>query len=248
MTHFAVASVVALFAVWVVVGAKLLLLARRTRGFPESALGLALLLQAGLGYPLGVLSAWAGEWEHAVAVVGSILSNTGCFFLFVFTAHVFHDRSRVAWAGVGAAAALLTVHAVGNAAAQAAATTEAEKNAAILFWGGGILLLSGAAWGWTGLESLRYHARLRKRARLGLLDPIVANRMKLWGAMGVVAFGAVVVNAAVLYGGSGVTGHRSILPVLTSLAGLVISVCLVLAFLPPRAYLEAVRRRAAEAT
>lgn len=241
MQLFMAAAVVALFVVWNVVGVRLLLLARRTRGFPEFALGLGLLMQAGLGYPLSVLAQFSGAWETEIAAFSSLFMNPGCLLVFVFTAHVFHARSRLAWAAVGAAAALLTVHGVGSAVAHAAAATPEATEAATRFWGVWILAVTGVAWGWTGVESLRYHARLRKRERLGLVDPVVRNRMALWGAMGVIALSAVVVDTALLFSGDE-TARKLILPLVTSIAGLAISGCLVLAFLPPRAYLEALRR------
>lgn len=238
------ASVVALFVVWNVVGVRMLLLARRTRGFPEFALGLGLLLQAGLGYPLSVVAQFSGAWETEIAALSSLFMNPGCLLIVTFTAHVFHPRSRLAWAAVGAAAALLAVHGVGSAAGHAAADTPAARDAAMRFWGVWILAVTGAAWGWTGVESLRYHARLRKRARLGMVDPVVRNRMALWGAMGVIAFATVVLDTLLLLSGDE-TARKLLLPLATSLSGLAISVCLALAFMPPRAYLAALRRAAA---
>lgn len=235
------ASVLALFLVWIVVGARLLLLARRTRGFPEFALGLALLLQAGLGYPLSVLAQYAGGLETEIAALSSVFMNSGCLLIYVFTAQVFHPRSRLAWAAVGAAGALLAVHGVGSALANAAATTPDERMAAIQAWAVWIFALTGAAWGWTGLESLRHFLRLRKRARLGLVDPVVRNRMGLWAAMGILVVSAVVLDAALLFSGDE-TAQKVLLPLVTATSGLAVSVLLVLAFLPPRAYLAALRR------
>ncbi|MDX1650030.1 MAG: hypothetical protein R3263_09275 [Myxococcota bacterium] len=239
-------AVLALFLVWITVGVRLLLLARRTRGFPEFALGLALLLQAGLGYPLSVLGQHAGSLETEVTALSSVFMNSGCLLIYVFTAQVFHPRSRLAWAVVGAAGALLAVHGFGSALAHAAATTEAEKMAAIQRWAVWIFLLTGGSWGWTGLESLRHYLRLRKRARLGLADPVVRNRMGLWAAMGILVVGSVVVDAALLFSGDE-TAQKLILPLVTSASGLAVSVLLLLAFLPPRAYLAALRRGAAGA-
>lgn len=237
------AAVLALFLVWVVVGARLLLLARRTRGFPEFALGLALLLMAGLGYPLSVAAQFTGALETVVAAFATLFTNAGCLLIFVFTARVFHPASRVAWAAVGAAGALLAVHAVGLTLANAAAGTPEAKLAATQSWGVWILLLSAAAWGWTGVESLRHYLRLRKRTRLGLVDPVVRNRMGLWAAMGLLVVGTVVVDSVLLFAGRE-TAQTLLLPVVTAASGLAVSVLLVLAFLPPRAYLAALRRGA----
>jgi hypothetical protein len=229
-----------LFAVWIVTGVRMIRLARRTRGVPELLLGTSLLLQAGLGYPISVVSQFAGDWALLVTCVSATFSNTGMGFLYVFTARVFHDASRWAWVAVGAAAALLVVQVVGNTVSQALAATPAEKLSVIMRWGGASLALSGAAWGWAGFEALRYHALLRRRVALGLADPVVANRVLLWGLMGAVAFGCVVVDTLLLY--SGIPRARDVLlPLVTAVAGLLVSACMLLAFWPPEAYLARVR-------
>lgn len=229
-----------LFAVWIVTGVRMIVLSRRTRGLPELLLGTSLLLQAGLGYPLSVVSQFAGDYALLLTCVSATFNNTGMGFLYVFTARVFHDSSRWAWVVVGAAGALLAVQVVGNTLSQAAAASPAEKLTAIMRWGGASLALSGAAWGWAGFEALRYHALLRRRVALGLADPVVANRMLLWGLMGGVAFGCVVVDTLLLY--SGIPRARDVLlPLVTAVAGLVVSACMILAFWPPEAYLARVR-------
>jgi len=244
MQLFMLAAVGALFAVWIVVGVKLLLIARRSRGFPEFVLGLALLLQAGLGYPLSVAAPFAGDREPVVTAVASAFSNAGCLLLYVFTAQVFHASSRLAWAAVGAAAALLAVHAVGYPLDQLAAATPEQKLAAVHYWSAWILALSAGSWGWSGIESLRYHARLRRRVPLGLADPVVANRVLLWGLMGTTSLATVGIDTLLLYVG-GPLAQRVLLPLVTALAGLLVSVFLALAFMPPRAYLAALRSHAA---
>ena len=240
------AAVGTLFAVWIVTGLRLVALARRTRAAPELLLGLALLLQAGLGYPLSVVSQFAGDYALLLTCVAGVFSNGGMGFLYVFTARVFHDSSRWAWAAVGAAGALLVVQATGNGIAQAAAVTQEEKLAVILHWGAGSLALSGAAWGWTAWEALRYHGLLRRRVALGLADPVVANRMLLWGLMGAVAVGCVLVDTGLLYSGAP-AAREVLLPLITALSGLLVSGCMVLAFWPPAAYLARVRGAAARA-
>jgi hypothetical protein len=243
MQLFMLAAVGALFAVWIVVGVRLLLLAQRSRGFPEFVLGLALLLQAGLGYPLSVAAPFTGAREPLVTGIAAAFSNAGCLLLYVFTAQVFHAGSRLAWAAVGAAAALLTVHAIGSALDLLAVVTPEQRLAAIHYWSAWILALSGGSWGWSGIESLRYHALLRRRVPLGLADPVVANRVLLWGLMGSTSLATVGIDTLLLYVG-GPLAQQVLLPLVTALAGLLVSVFLALAFMPPRAYLAALRSRA----
>jgi hypothetical protein len=109
-----------------------------------------------------------------------------------------------------------------------------------LRWAAGSLLLSGSVWCWTAVEALRYHAMLRRRVTLGLADPVVANRMFLFGLMAAVGVGCVAVDGALLY--SGIPRARDVfLPLVTTLSGLVTSACTLLAFWPPTAYVARVR-------
>lgn len=234
------AAVGTLFVVWIVTGVRLIRLARQTQRSPELLLGLALLLQAGIGYPISVLAPYAGDAAWLVWLVSSSCSNGGMGLLFAFTALVFHERSRWAWMIVGAGAALLLIQTIGHVSAQTGAADEAARARAILVWGAGSLALSGLSWGWTGFEALRYHARLRKRAALGLADPVVVNRMLLWGMMGTIALSCVLVDTALLYLG-GEVGRTLLLPLVTSTAGLLVSACMILAFWPPPAYLTWLR-------
>jgi hypothetical protein len=229
-----------LFSVWIVTGVRLMLLARRTRALPEFILGLALLSIAGIGFPLSGLAPFAGAFQLVFTFGGSFFSNTGNCLLMIFTVRVFHDASRLAWSAVGAAAALLAIQAVGHTVGQALAQTPAEKLHAILLWSAGSLALSAIAWGWVAFEALRYHALLRRRVALGLADPIVANRMLLWGLMGAVATSCVLLDTALMYLG-GEFGRTVLLPLVTCVAGLLCSVCTILAFWPPAAYLHRVR-------
>ena len=76
-----------------VTGARLLLVARRTRQLPEFALGLGLFLMGGLGYPLTLLGE-LGTFLPDAARTASIASNqlstvVGLTFFAFFTARVF---------------------------------------------------------------------------------------------------------------------------------------------------------------
>jgi hypothetical protein len=245
MTYVMAAAGIALFAVWIVTGVRMVLLGRRTGGGPELLLGWSLLFQSGIGFPLSMIAPFAGDVAPLVWFVSSACVNAGMVLLFAFTARVFHDSARWSWMIVGASIPLVTIQAVGNALGQRADEPDARL-ASLLTWAVGSITMSGLSWGWTGFEALRFHASLRKRAALGLADPVVANRMLLWGAMGAIAFGCVVANAIVLYT-AGDFARTIVLPTLTASCGLLVSVCMILAFWPPKAYLDYVRGSAAGA-
>lgn len=234
------AAVATLCGVWIVTGLRLVVLARRSRALPELLLGLALLLQAGVGFPLSVVAQFPGAYALPIGAAASLCNNTGIALLYAFTARVFRAEARFAWAVVGTAAVLLAMQSAGNLWSQAGATSHAERMALSLRWAAGSLLLSGSAWCWTAAEALRYHAMLRRRVTLGLADPVVVNRMFLFGLMASVGFGCVAVDGALLY--SKIPRARDILlPVVTAVSGLVTSACTLLAFWPPAAYLARVR-------
>ena len=92
--------------------------------------------------------------------------------------------------------------------------------------------------GWGSFESLRYWTRMKRRARLGLADPVVTNRFFLWG----LAAGAAGAGSALGVGVSLVTGlsHMEIPWVIASSSahGFVAAVAISLAFVPPPAYLR----------
>jgi hypothetical protein len=159
-----------------VIGVRVLWLARRTRGLPEFAMGLGLILMGGLGYPV-------------LAQFGSFLP----------------DGERV-W---------------------------------LLYGQIGVVVFL-----WSGIESLRYFARLRKRLKIGLADASVADRFRLWG-VGALCAGSVTTIVQILQAlGIDTNGTPAGAAVIAPL-GLVASVTLWLAFLPPARYTSWITARAA---
>jgi hypothetical protein len=101
---------------------------------------------------------------------------------------------------------------------------------------------------WVAFEPLRYHALLRRRVRLGLAEPVVADRFLLWGCGSLARTGMAVMGLIVsdiqLRAGSQVM-LELVAPglLLASLLGLTTSAAYALTFLPTRAYLRWVERR-----
>jgi len=100
------------------------------------------------------------------------------------------------------------------------------------------------AFAWVSWEALRYCRMLRRRAALGLADPVVTNRIALWGvASGLIGFLFLLNPVAKAF--AGIAAENLGLLLLQSLVGLVVAVCVALAFFPPRAYLRWIAGRAA---
>ena len=230
-----------------VVGVRLLALARRTLRFPEFALSAATLLAPAAGYPL-VLAAVALERLEQPGVALLFLFALSAMFAAVsmnyfFTWRVFRPDARRAVAlcavgtwlmltPAGAIAAHVEMHGI-DAGLQSARG-----------WCFTVIAASLVAYGWTGVESLRYYLTSRRRLHLGLVEAPVCNRFFLWA----LASGAWLVCAAL----AGVVLVRGLNPLGDALftlflgaGGLVNSVSMVLCFLPPQRYLDWLTRRAA---
>jgi hypothetical protein len=228
-----------------VIGLRLLLLARRTRELPEFVIGLALSLMGGLGYPLVAVARLATGMPEAVRLclflVSALFNIVGTVGVCVFNWRVFHPRES--WAGW-----LTLAFACALAAAMAfQSVTVGLVSAALRNEGTGyhvFTALHGVPLAWAAYESLRYHRLLTKRAKLGLADPVVADRMRLWGAGMLFAFVINVFSSVLAFFGVDIAvspaGSLVIAPLGLAAAG-----CVWLAFLPPATYKLRVSARAA---
>jgi hypothetical protein len=241
------------------VGVRLLLLARRTRQSPERLLGGAILCSAVLGYGLLIASLVVrGGPSAAVATsaavppaaivltgAGKIFHDMGVTLFLVFVLTVFRPSDRIARALFLGALALLW----GGLAAGALGGSFRAERVGSLPWFSEYLVI----WGypvWMMAESYRYWAMLRRRAALGLADPVVVNRVWLWGT-GSLFTALAIWTASVPYA---LLGHPALLEastpwvrIATALAGAASISCSYLAFVPPAWYLRRVRARSAPA-
>jgi len=239
-------STVAYVGVGLAVGIRLVRLARRTGGFAERMLGTACLAGPGILAPCFVVVNALPEPEWAVrgASFGAQLAYAVfCTVMLLFTWQCFRKEAAWArWLTGGATALVLAGAAIGIVRAFGVEDAAALRDMNHL----GYRLLAFASLvghAWTALESLLYYGRMRKRARLGLADPVVTNRFLLWGLVGAGALVASGVPFAV-----GLLGGDSFNDVPTRLVGaaaiIASSVCLQLAFLPPASYVAWLTARA----
>jgi hypothetical protein len=231
-------------AVGFAVGVRLMALWRRTRGVAELTLGLGLFLIVGLGYPailvgLTLAQASLGAGARALMIVATTLMNVGWMGVWIFTWRVFRPDSGAARIAAFTAIAGLVAACAVRASDVASAPDLAELNQVGL----GTLgtpLLATASYLWTSAEAFRYTALLRRRAAIGLGDPVVANRfLRLFSTLSLLP--SIVRQAQ---------GHAGLEPtsqLIAALAGLACSVSLYLAFLPPKTYVAWVRGEGAAA-
>jgi hypothetical protein len=96
---------------------------------------------------------------------------------------------------------------------------------------------------WAFIESIRYRVRMKRRASLGLADPVVANRFLLWslwiGAL-LVGIGVTISVRFLLpeFSTAATTTQRVVVTSSIIAAAMVSAISLWLAFFPPRPYLS----------
>jgi hypothetical protein len=233
----------AFFVSSLAIGIRLVWLARRNRGLPELLIGLGILGIGPAGFALMVFAMLFGGERPGVAFAALATAQLaiagGAVSAYVFTWRVFRPGSGWARAVVVAAAALFAVSFLGRLA------------------GGGFTLpLRLDPWMhlsstnvivcllWGAFESLRYYGLMRRRARLGLADPVLANRFLLWGlGIGAAGVGSLIGNVAMMVTGSAMAQLDGV-TLSNSLFGLASAVHMWIAFLPPAAYRRWIEGRA----
>jgi len=231
-----------------VLGPRLLALARSSRQLPEFTIGLCLLLMGGLGYPFAALAramtALPDDTRGLMLGCSALCNTVGFAALAIFTWRVFrpkHPLAELLVIGcIVVLALLIPAEAVWPGLVASALSVEPYAGAPgylRVVVGLGILY-------WAAIESLLCGRQLRRRAALGLADAVVADRVRLWA----IAMSC----ASVSYTTSFVLSFEGIDLAASSLGaatvgtlGLASAISAWLAFLPPAAYLRRLRARAA---
>jgi len=230
-----------------VVGGRVMWIARRTRGVPELVLGTALFLMGGLGYPLMTVAVRGEELSDGVRsamLVGQMITSiVGMTGLGWFTRKVF--RPGAAWATalwlacVAGFVGLAVWQIVGpGLVAFLESPTTSPWHASNYI---PMVLMS-----WAGIESMRYWSMQKKRLALGLADPVVADRFRLWGLAILTADAITILSVGFELAGVTMVGTAAGSLVVGTL-GLFAAAFLWLAFVPTAGYVARVRRRAAAA-
>jgi hypothetical protein len=167
----------------VYVGARLLRLGVRRQNPPARWIGTFLFFAMGLGSILisipmarGALEGLAmSHLDRVLMALGMSTTVVGNFALLTFTRRVFRrDSAAAKWFAL-AVMAILLGGGVGHGL-----TTGFDRQ---LTAGFAVLYLAGTILsnGWTSLESLVYYGLMRRRLKVGLVEPLDANRFLLWG-------------------------------------------------------------------
>jgi hypothetical protein len=246
MEVLAIAAGLLSMLVSLTVGIKLIRLSGRTHELPELFVGLSLVLMGAVWSALTAAGRQAQGLSDPVRVAlilaGVLCAIAGTVTLLMFTYRVF--RPGVAWARALAGAMVLALVALclaqTNAPGWVVFAREEHGPWRSMLW------IECATYVWSGLESWRHLQLLMRRQRIGLADPVVLDRIRLWT---ITMFLGVVASA--MFGTLQIldipVGGTTIGLGLTAVCTLSSSGTLLLAFVPPTAYVESVRRRAVAA-
>lgn len=237
---------VAFFVVALVVGTRLLLLARRTRELPELLMGIGVLGIGPVGFGLMVGAEHAAALSPALhqplLLFGTLAAATGALAKYVFNWRVYYPESATVRAAVIVCGLLLFGSALYEGIVHGL-TLQGRPTPLTLLRS---TLQTGCLL-WGALEALRYWAKMRRRLQLGLADAALTNRFLMW-ALGAFAAGF---GTAVGTGWQVATGQSAMevgwVFASSSAHGLIAAVAIGLAFIPPAGYLRWIRGRAAGA-
>ncbi|MCG8588732.1 MAG: hypothetical protein MJE66_05525 [Proteobacteria bacterium] len=227
-----VACVVLGFGFGLVVGVRLLLLWRRTRQWPELALGcFGVTVAAGvvgtaLGQRLVEVAPSAGP---AVSGLAQLLVVCGNMALLQATRVLFRPRSPAAWAGSLGLSGVLVMAWLGRMLIDG---NPGQVTQATVF-NAALLAARFAAFGWWGVEACLYAIRARRRSQLGLGDAWVAHRFALWALMGLIAC---VGNGCVLVSAFWLPAYASLGMSFAAMMAIAGNVVVYLSFYPPAFY------------
>jgi len=228
------------------VGVRLLWLAKTGGGRPALLCGNGFCLIAILGFPLGVLSgngsAAVGDVLLPLTAVSLLANILGIASFFVFIVSVFRPTSLWAHTLAGAAIACMGMAGVGSVAALAMAPSTAHSFEVTWGWACIFNAMCIFCFGWMGVEGLYEWRMSRRRLALGLGDPVVSNRLLMWGVFGISTTLMCLVLLAVLLSGQP-TVTDPVAQLAQAFFGLVSSGAATLAFFPPPAFLAKLRRR-----
>jgi hypothetical protein len=236
------AGLVAFLFSSIAIGVRCILLSRTTRGFPELVIGIGFLVGAVVGYfPETVVLSTAllpPALEASVLAVTQIAIRGAAIAVLLFTLSVFRPDSVWARAAGGVIVTALCVSWVAFPYTRIYAESPSE-----LLWYDIFAISRSLPLAWGAADSLVYYLKSKRRAKLGLMDPIIANRFLLWG-MGLGSM-TLLMASTLLASATGIDPTTSGWVLLESSAGMIGAVTLWLTFFPSPSYKALVLRRAA---
>jgi len=240
---FALIAVTIYCCVSLFMAIRLIRMARRTREIPELMIGLAFLTGGMFGYPFSVASSvLLGASKPVAANVTWVVAQAGmalaAFFVLLSWRHIFAREIPGGRALISGWAVLLVASTVGVIMTSG----PVPGTPVIQGFGWFMLITQGGCYALIGWSSYSHARMLRKRCVLGLADPVIANRIWLWGlSNSSITFSYLYTMIATIMVRFGLPSIFD--PSVIAGCGLAAACCITLAFLPPRAYVERVRAK-----
>ncbi len=242
MESLARLGMIATCVIAIYVGARTLWIWRRTRMVQELCIGTNVFSIAVGGLILTLLGALSSDpgqsppWFWYSLGLFSLVVHVAA--LYAGTWKIFRPQDRWPLSVVAAATLLAGVWMVW--ALLSVGSSEATGARSML-----LLSLRGIGLAWAAFECFRYSTMLRKRAALGLAEPMIAHRIWLWGISAIASVFIILIDM----GSWGVSAQplaaTQIGLHLMSSFGLVATAAIGLAFFPPAVYVRMIERHAA---
>jgi len=225
------------------VGIRLIVLARRNRALPELLLGISLLVGGTLG-AIVEAAGMSGEAMLEPIVAGKLLAVGKAFGIIGASCHIFFIRivfrPRAAWATALVAVTVATI--LSTYAAFWAVGTFSNAQMPLPIFG---IELAARCVGsiWLVVEASRYYSDMKRRVALGLSEPLVADRFRLWTIAAVAGLVLLATSVPPIIWPHGDAQWLELLIPVFAAAGVTSSVCYLLAFFPPAFYRRHVEKR-----
>jgi hypothetical protein len=205
-----------------VVGSRLAWLYLGTRKLPELLMATALLCSGFLAFAVGtagkLLLEGTPSLRSSLTLTGLTIEYVGDVAMALFAWRVFHPKKR--WAAVGmAAVGLVCVGGLSGEVLSGEYLRYADTQPIAGLWVPLGLAARALCPTWLAFECLRFHGQLRRRATVGLADPLVVRRVLLWGVAmtsSAVAYGVPIAHR--LHYGTGLREHTWALSLVSLLA------------------------------
>jgi hypothetical protein len=237
MVVFGLAGTLAFLLVSAVLGVRLLRLFARTRALPELTMAIAFLGHGFLGFALSVLAKGLHVFGPSsllvVVMTGHVAQYVGALAIGTFAWRVFRPQ------GGGALVYAALALALGGALGAEILSGAYRDYASVVPYQGWYSvghLVRVSAHAWLVTECLIAWRKARRRARLGLAEPIVVERFAIWAASSsAVVLAVLVATEHRLRTGYGVVASP---PAMATVSALLLAAALGnwLCFFPPRWY------------
>lgn len=218
-----------------IIGVRLLWLAKKTRKLPEFTLGTSVILAGAIGWTALLISREISASDPAAAefllAMGTLITNLGNVTLLVFIWRVYRPYSTRTVYVIVILVVMMAVSTIYNSII--VGKTYAGPSEPIQWLGMSARL---ATYFWGTLEAFVFWRKLKRRALIGLAEPVVANRVFMWGVATATAFMTTVIATSSYIRRA--TGYTNLEMFIFSALGFAGAFCTWLAFWPPARYLK----------